>query len=641
MQPELQTAIEKLSPEQREIVEWNDGALLVLAGPGSGKTQVLTLRIARLLAASPEKKFRILGLTFTNKAADEMRERVGMFVPQLAHRSTLTTFHSFCADVLRLHGTHVGVKPNFKIYRDDADLLAILQDACLGAGPPLQRSALSDLLKTIQRLQAYLHSPEQCSDAFGSNRERAEYVQPRYAAYQGELIKRNALDFGSLLMLCYELLAKQPAVAKHYRIVYPYICVDEFQDANLAQYRILTALIGESHRNVFVVADDDQIIYRWNGASYERLKRFENDHKPERKQLETVFRCPPEVVEIANRLIRHNSQRANDKKPLASGRESLPDEEVRFLPVFETFENEAQGVSQDIKRRYADRLDSVAVLARRNTLLEKVQASLETEEIRGVILRRKDEFESTPFVWLHSILRLSNDGRNQKSLEAVCGSFAQLTQMKVNAEEVAMSAEAANHGYLREWVKMTRELPRENPEVIENVQKFLVEVRDFRGFIRFALEWFNKSVVQSSEDNEIFAGYEDERKAWLDIQSKITQTLGNDLSLEAFLQELEMRSKESPPCCDAVSLMTIHGAKGKEFDHVYLIGCVEDELPSFQSIKQGTKSPEMEEERRNCFVAVTRAKKTLTLSFAKRYFGWEKKPSRFLCEMGLMEAPKP
>jgi len=168
----------------------------------------------------------------------------------------------------------------------------------------------------------------------------------------------------------------------------------------------------------------------------------------------------------------------------------------------------------------------------------------------------------------------------------------------------------------------------------------LAESRDFRAFSRFALDWFGKlfrgQQADSNPTAETFARYEEERSVWEELMGEITRSLGNELTLEAFLQELQMRSKEPLPRPNTVTLMTIHGAKGKEFEHVYLIGLVEDELPSFQSRKKGDRSPEMEEERRNCFVAITRTIKTLTLSYAERYRGWPKEPSRFLFEMGLL-----
>ena len=243
---EFLTAWEDLSPIQREAAEWDEDPLLLLAGPGSGKTRVLTCRIARILDSSRDKNFRILGLTFTNKAADEMRGRVAAFVPGQEGRLFLGTFHSFCADVLRQHGTHLGINPNFQIYSQEADLLAVLDEAVREA--KRTSAVVSDLdrkiLPVIQRLKSFLVSPEHCREVF-RDQEFGELMAAVYPAYEAELSKRNALDFNSLIFKTYQLFSRFPAFAKRYRTVYRYICIDEFQDTNQAQYKLIRAITGE------------------------------------------------------------------------------------------------------------------------------------------------------------------------------------------------------------------------------------------------------------------------------------------------------------------------------------------------------------------------------------------------------------
>jgi DNA helicase-2/ATP-dependent DNA helicase PcrA len=644
---EFIAAWEELWPIQKKAAEWNEGPMLVLAGPGSGKTRVLTCRIAYILDSSRDKNFRILALTFTNKAADEMRGRVMSFVPGLEGRLFLGTFHSFCADVLRQHGTHLNINPNFHIYSQDADLLAVLNDAVEKAKK--ESEVVSDLdkktLPVIKRLKSLLILPENCHEIFEDPRfgERMSVVYP---AYEAELAKRNALDFDSLILKTHQLYTKFPAFAKRYRTVYPYICIDEFQDMNHAQYALIRALTEDQHKNIFMVADDDQIIYQWNGASHKRIVEFRNDYSAEVLQLPVVFRCPPEIVALANNLIRHNFLRTSDKKPLEAFRSSpCPDKDtVRLLPVFSDFEAEAAGIARDIKNRHSAHLGSVVVLGRSRKLLQGVERALQSEGLPAVISQRKDEFESAPFVWLHSILRLANDRQNRSYLETVCGAFAQLTGVSIDSDDVITQAQASNRDYLQHWIKfiLAREetLDPRVKEIINQTSRFLGEGRDLREFSRLALDWFsNLAQVHQQTDSdptiEVFTRYEEEHPVWEELMREITESLGAEITLEAFLQELQMHSKESPPRPNTVVLMTIHGAKGKEFAHVYLVGLVDDELPSFQSKQKGDNSPEMEEERRNCFVAITRTIETLTLSYAERYRGWPKKPSRFLFEMGV------
>lgn len=641
---ELISAWGKLSPIQKEAAEWGKSPLLVLAGPGSGKTRVLTYRIAHILDSSCDENFRVLGLTFTTKAADEMRSRVANFVPGQEERLFLGTFHSFCADVLRQHGTHLNINPNFNIYSQSVDLQAVLNDAVDEAKKMFDM--VSDLdkktLLVIQRLKSRLVLSENCREEF-MDKEFGERMAIVYSAYEAELSKRNALDFNSLIFKAYQLFTKFPVFAKRYQTVYPYICIDEFQDTNHAQYNLIRALTGNQHKNLFIVADDDQIIYQWNGASHKRIGEFIKDYSPSVIQLPMNYRCPPEIVKLANNLIRYNFLRTADKKPLEAFRPSLRKDTVRLLPVFSNFDVEAVGVAKDIKNLHSSHLGSVVVLGRNRKLLEGVDAALRDEGLPAVISQRKDEFESTPFVWLHSILRLANDRQNRSHLEAVCGTFTQLTEVEVDPEDVITQARASNQDYLQYWIKIVHQKASSSliKEVIDQTSRFLGEGRDFHMFSKFAFDWFNNLIQAKQQTNsdptaELFTRYEEERSVWEELTREITKSLGDEITLEAFLQELQMHSKEPSPLPNAVILMTIHGAKGKEFDHVYLIGLVDDELPSFQSKQKGDHSPEMEEERRNCFVAITRTIQSLTLSYAEKYRGWSKNPSRFLLEMGLL-----
>lgn len=648
-------AWEELSPIQRKAAEWDEGSLLVLAGPGSGKTRVLTCRIARILDASRDQNFRILGLTFTNKAADEMRSRVSEFIPGQEGRLFLGTFHSFCSDILRQHGTHLKINPDFKIYSQDIDLQAVLDEAVAEAKK--KSSSVSDIdkktLPVIKGLKSRLILPENCmEDEFLMKKPQlAQRMSFVYPAYEAELAKRNALDFNSLILKAYQLFAKFPAFAKRYRRVYSYICIDEFQDTNSAQYNFIRVLTGDLHKNLFIVADDDQVIYQWNGASHKRIENFREDYSPHVIQLPINYRCPPEIVELANVLIRHNFLRTPNKKPLkavqsSSGQHSSA-QNIRLMPCFPNFEAEASEVAKDIKKLHSDNLGSVTVLGRSRRLLKTVEEALQNEGLPAVLFQRKDEFESTPFVWLHSTLRLANDRQDSNSLKAVCGAFFQLTQVEVDFEEVIIQADASNHDYLRHWLEFGREKASTllAKEAILNTSNYLGEGRDFQGFSKFALDWFDRLVQTQQEANgdpatEVFARYKEERLVWDALRRDITDCLGNNITLEAFLQELQMRSKESIPQPNTVTLLTVHGAKGKEFKHIYIIGLVEDEFPSFQSKKKGDYSPEMEEERRNCYVAITRTITSLTLSYAKNYKGWSKQPSRFLVEMGVLQDEK-
>jgi len=501
-------------------------------------------------------------------------------------------------------------------------------------------------LPIIQRLKSSLISPDDCFAVF-PDEKFAEKIALIYKIYEQELNRHNALDFNSLILKAYELFTKYPAFSKRYRKVYPYICIDEFQDTNFAQYRLMRSITGDLNKNLFVVADDDQIIYQWNGASYKRIAEFITDYSPKIIQLPMNYRCPPEIVTLANNLIQNNFLRTENKLPLEAFRHIREINSVRMFSAFRDFNEEAASIAKDIRMHHSDHLDSVVILARRRKLLETIKSAMQNEGLPAMISQRKDEFESPPFMWLHSILRLANERQNCDYLEAVCGAFSQITDVKIDPDDVVVEAKASNGDYLQHWIKLVCEkaVSQSTLEIVKKTSSFLGEGRNFYLFSKESLEWFSKmtqnaSIGLDNQDDEAFICYNDEYSAWKELTNDIIGALGSNITLEAFLQELQMRSKEPSIRPGTIILTTIHGAKSKEFDHVYLVGLVDDELPSFQSKQKGNKSPEMEEERRNCFVAITRTIKTLTLSYASEYFGWQKKPSRFLFEMGLISETK-
>ena len=294
---ELAKALSELTPSQAAAVDWVDGPLFVLAGPGSGKTRVLTTRVAKLLAETPDKSFRVMALTFTNKAADEMATRIEAFVPDQQDRATIGTFHSFCMQMLQQHGSHIGINPNFAIYSLESDRADLLKEAIRASGLSGDNERF---LGTIDKLKARLIQPDSCAKLF-RDASVGEQVEQTYRSYEDALSRANALDFGSLIAQAYRLISTYPGVGMHYRRAYAYWMFDEFQDTTDGQYRLIRALAGDGFRNIFAVADDDQIIYQWNGASYQQIQRFRADFQPTEIQLPTNYRCPPSIVAAANR----------------------------------------------------------------------------------------------------------------------------------------------------------------------------------------------------------------------------------------------------------------------------------------------------------------------------------------------------
>lgn len=632
----IESALEELSPIQRQAVDWGDGAMVVLAGPGSGKTQVLTCRIARLLDAGRDRNFRVLALTFTNKAADEMLGRVRTFVPGLEERVSIGTFHSFCSQMLRQHGVHLGIKPDFAIYALDADRQAVLEDALrrgVAAGEPV---AAEDMryLGLVDEMKTRLIDPV-AAPAWLASFGYPDQVATTYQLYEEELRRINALDFNSLIFEAHRLATTFPAIAGRYQRSYPYWLLDEFQDTNDAQYRLLRALAGAQFRNVFAVADDDQIIYQWNGASFRQLQRFRADFSPELIQLPTNFRCPPAIVEAANKLVVHNTQRTETKLSLVAGKMDLklpPEEHIR-IGRYDTEEDEAEAIADDIHDRGATAWGQVAVLARTRALLERTCEALRQHGVPAVIAQRRDDFLSPEFRWLVACLRQAIRPLDQRNLAVLAEAFNRLAGTEAAIDQVIAAAEASGYSYFDAWLReVAADYAPETATLLESAQLLSRDTTAYQVFVESMLAAFE----HGSDNLTTASDLVNDTLAWREISREIAQQLGRNPSLDQFLQELGLRSKEPSPKPGTVTLMTIHAAKGREFDFVYVIGLAEDMMPSYQSRQKGDSSAEMEEERRNCFVAITRTKEALTLSWADRYRGYAKQPSRFLREMGFV-----
>ena len=632
----LASALEKLTDIQRRAVGWNDGALLVLAGPGSGKTQVLTCRIARLLNSSREKNFRVLALTFTNKAADEMKGRVANFVPGLEERANIGTFHSFCAQVLRQHGVHRGIKPDFAIYALDTDRRAVFEDALQKAASAGQPVSVDDvrLLGLIDRLKARLIEPNETPGVLARYSD-ADRIALAYSLYEAELRRLNALDFNSLVLEAHRLALQYPAIAARYRRSHPYWLIDEFQDTNSGQYRLMKDFAGPEFRNLFAVADDDQIIYQWNGASFRHIQAFLADFKSEAVQLPTNYRCPPVIVDAANRLVAYNAQRSGEKQPLLAGktRLKLPEAQHMQLREFATEDEEAQGIAEMIMKQGRALWGETAVIARTRALLERMHAALQALQVDAVIAQRRDDFLSAEFRWLVAALTQIIRPLDRRNFAVLVEAFNRIAGLDCSTGQIIADAEATGHSYFTSWLGAANELAGDAPraKLLALAADLTNSGVDFRVTVGRIFEEYRN--IAANDEGKI--DMEEDLAAWRELSNDIGRTAGRKIGLDQFLQELQLRSKEPSPKPETVNLMTVHGAKGREFDYVYVIGLAEDVLPSYQSRQKGDKSPEMEEERRNCFVAITRTKECLILSRADRYRNWRKSPSRFLVEMGF------
>ena len=632
MASHLETTMQELSDIQRKAVEWGDGPLLVLAGPGSGKTRVLTCRVARLLQRSPDERFRVLALTFTTKASHEMTTRVTTLANGLEERADIHTFHSFCAQVLRQHGVHLGIKPDFAIYSRTSDRQAVLDDA-LGRDSHHFERADRRLLPLIDTLKARLVGPERAEkrviERNNASPDAACRVARAYRLYEDELRRANALDFNSLIFKAYELFA-YPAMARHYQTVYRYWLIDEFQDTNGAQYELLRRMAGANFRQIFAVADDDQTIYEWNGANVRRIRTLVDNLSCDVVQLPTNYRCPPRIVEAANRLVVYSARRDESKRPAQAAQASgaLDNQQIRCR-VFESDADEVRGIAGEISCLDVAARGQTLVLCRTRALLEVMSQALQAERVPATILMRRDDFTSPKMRWLVACLKQINRPLDRRNMAAVAETFGSLATVPLDFDELLSRSAVEDKTYLSVWTYAARQagLPSPAAEIVDLVEGLASGDLNLTTAADRILSHF-----ESDESNQ---DLKDDLSAWRRLWNEIRSAVGRT-SLDRFLQELELRSKEPVSTLGAVSLATIHGAKGLEFDTVYLIGMAEEVLPSWHSVVHGNGTAALEEERRSCFVAITRTKKRLILSRARHYNGWPKRPSRFLAEMGLL-----
>lgn len=631
-----------LNDRQLEAANWQHGPLLVLAGPGSGKTMVLTSRIARIIEESTAEHFRILGLTFTNKAAAEMRQRIELLVPGSRNRVLLTTFHSFAGDVLRQHGHLIGLKPDFTIITQEGERIALLDEAISQANFNNDELNFSGekLLPLINRMLENDVSSDSISKmVMALPTDQQEPIQAIYGAYRSHLVSCNSLDFPTLIAEAVRIFREIPAVCKQARRVYKFICVDEFQDTNLSQYHLLAHLVNEESKNLFVVADDDQIIYQWNGASPERLNKLRSDFGMSLVQLPANYRCPPAVIEIANKLIAHNATRSVDKQNLEALKPAVEGNAIRF-GGFNTFDEEVTWVANDIASRSEPERSRSVVLARTRKALEGALEQLIAKGVPAYLAMRKDEFVSAPLRWLHAALRLANNPQDREQARRLCKAFYALEGLQIDPANVTSSSEAFDGNALRAFANIAlgrAEIDAQTSAFLSSAIPALTDKLDFRGFTALTFNWAETLQDMAIGTDDPFAEYSDEKSTWLELGAEIEEQFGpENVTLNVMLQELDMRSKAPSPAKGAVPCFTIHASKGLEFGHVYLIAMVEDQLPSWAAVKKGPDSREMQEERRNCFVAITRTEDSLTMTYSQRVFGWNKAPSRFLREMGLI-----
>jgi DNA helicase-2/ATP-dependent DNA helicase PcrA len=633
-----------LNPFQREAVFTLSGPLLVLAGAGSGKTRVVTYRIAQLIRSgvAPE---RILAVTFTKKAAGEMQERAAELLGRkLPQRPEISTFHSLCVRILRRHIRRLGYPDSFAIY-DRGDQESVARGALREIKVPGEALRPGDLIAQISRWKMASVRPSESATLAQTDQEHLASMA--YRRYQKSLKLAGAVDFDDLLLLTEELFQRFADVRRDEAARYSHLLIDEYQDTNAVQYRIVKAL-AEGHRNLCVVGDDDQSIYGWRGAEVAHILRFQRDW-PEAKivRLEENYRSTGPILEMANRLIAHNRHR--HEKVLRAVRAGGQRPRIVQYPD-ETSEarNVIEEIRVQVERRQAEPRD-FAILLRTNEQPRPFETELRRAKLPYVLVGGMSFYDRKEVRDILSYFKLLVQPRDEVSLLRIINTpprgIGQATVASLLEQAVAQSQPL--------WEILTA--PDEAAAVGSKAAQAIADFRELIGTYRTALQrgplvsTARKLIERIGYQQELARLYKEpqEQTARWNAVEEVVNALGayeqraKQPTLAGFLEDVALGSRDEEPDKEsqlrrnAVALMTLHSAKGLEFPQVYLVGMEEGLLPHHRSVAAERDS--IDEERRLCYVGITRARDRLTMTLALSRMKWGKprptQPSRFLFEI--------
>jgi DNA helicase-2/ATP-dependent DNA helicase PcrA len=616
--------LENLNPEQREAVLQVEGPVLILAGAGSGKTRVLTYRIAYMIEEKGINPWNILAITFTNKAAKEMKERVGHLIGS-TQDMWISTFHAACARILRKDIERLGgYKSNFVIF-DTKDQESVVKDCLKELNLNEKNFPFKAVSATISSAKNLLEDPKRFAEKNMSDL-RGRKMSDIYALYQKKLKKNNALDFDDILFKTVELLANNPDILSYYQNKFKYIMIDEYQDTNFCQYR-LVSLLAKQHHNLCVVGDDDQSIYSWRGADIGNILNFEKEF-PQAKviKLEQNYRSTQTILDAANAVIKNNFGRKSKKL----WTENDTGASIQLYNAMDEW-GEANFISSEIRQlqeAYGKKLNDFAVLYRTNAQSRVIEESFmrngipyriiggfkfyDRKEVKNVIAYLRLIQNPDEDVSLKRIINIPKRGIGNTTLEAI-QSYARETDdslfgalLSIDSIPGVSKKALAN---INEFVKLISGLMA--AAEVKKPSAVLKELLDKSGY----LESLKKEEDEDSQSRVENVG--ELLSATLDYESK-----NPDATLQQFLEQLALMSDidNFQADAEAVVLMTLHSAKGLEFPVVFMSGMEEGVFPSQRSYFEESQ---MEEERRLMYVGITRARESLylTAAFERTIFG--------------------
>lgn len=612
---------DKLNEQQKEGVFTTEGAVLILAGAGSGKTGVLTHRIAHLIDDLGVNSYNILAITFTNKAAKEMKERVDRLVGMGADSAWIMTFHAACVRILRRYICRIGYDNNFTIYDTD-DQKSVIKDILKRKNLDPKQYKDRTILSVISNAKDNLISPDDMYQSSGGNYNTMKTAEI-YREYQEQLKKNNAVDFDDIIGLTVKLFNEDKEVLRYYQERFRYIMVDEYQDTNRAQFNLIRLLAG-GHGNLCVVGDDDQSIYKFRGADINNILDFEkyfNDAKI--IKLEQNYRSTQKILDVANEVIKNNAGR-KDKRLWTS----VKDGTKVIFNVYENGYEEARGIAEDIAHRHLhDRKDysDFAILYRTNAQSRSLEEKLIEKNIPYRIYGGINFYARREIKDILAYLKTIDNARDDLAVKRILN----VPKRGIGAASVAKVDDYAYENDITFYValRQAKEVPGLQ-RAVSKVEGFVTQIEVLKSKSQYI------GVGKLIEEIIETVGYSDYIDAESESDEQATERRQNideliskavqyeetvdEPSLSGFLEEVALVADidNLDENNDMVSLMTIHSAKGLEFPIVYLAGMEDGLFPSYMSISTGDES-DIEEERRLCYVGITRAKETLIMSAAR------------------------
>ncbi|WP_236980432.1 ATP-dependent helicase [Membranihabitans maritimus] len=655
----MEEFLQGLNPVQKSAVTQINGPVMVVAGPGSGKTRVLTFRIAYMISQGI-KPYNILSLTFTNKAAREMKERIEKVTTGNINSLWAGTFHSLFARILRIEAEHIGYPTSFTIYDSDDSkslLRTIVKEMNLNkdAYPPNQiLSRISSAKSNLLTPKAYVKDQNQMSADRIANRPHFHEI---YAKYVNRCKKAGAMDFDDLLFRLFELFQKKPDVLEKYRERFKYILVDEFQDTNFLQYAIIRKLAkyDGSPENVCIVGDDAQSIYAFRGATIDNILDFEKDFANVKVfKLEQNYRSTPHIVDAANEVISHNKRQIK-KKIWTDQEEGYKIKALKMVSDAEEGKRIADLILE-YKNRFHVPNNEIAILYRTNAQSRVFEEHLRRYNIPYRIYGGQSFYQRKEIKDLMAYFRLVINPNDEEAFKRVVnfpkrgvGASTLAKIFEFAGEEGIPLFEAAKsvmlpsraRTQLNKFIKIIQSgIAKNDPE---NAYETAEYIANSSGLIKSLKDENTLESMNRLENVEaLLNGIKDFVES--DEVNGINPVAAEERSLDAYIQNIALLTDQDNEDSDLeqVTLMSVHAAKGLEFDAIFLVGMEENLFPSFMSMES---DQDVDEERRLFYVAITRARKFLTLSFATSRYRFGKlvynRPSRFLEEIGAdhMENP--